>query len=68
MAYKNHIVISGAEEKYAVYMYRGSDEPDVPGSDGRPRGNVIYDNQLISDNYAIKMMDTDNNVIKVRPD
>lgn len=65
-AYNNRIVINGEKERYAIFMYRGADEPDVEGSDGQPRYNSVYGNTLISDDATIKMMDCESNVIEVR--
>lgn len=65
VAYSNQIVINGEGEKYAVFMYRGEDEPDVQGSDGRPRRNHIYNNELIADENTVKIMDSDDNIIEV---
>lgn len=61
----NKILINGVHEKYAIFMYRGSDVPDVRGSDGRPRYNRIYNNTLMSDDETVKMIESDDNVIEV---
>lgn len=66
LAFENHIVIDGEDEKYAIYLYMGSDVPGVEGSDGRPRRNRVYDNSLISDNAVVMMRNTDDNTIEVR--
>lgn len=68
VAYDNHIVINGLEEKYAIYLYRGDDVPEVEGSDGRPRRNHIYENYLIADGDAVKIMEADDNIIEVKSD
>lgn len=67
-AFENHIVMDGEEEKYAIYLYTGSDVPGVEGSDGRPRRNRVYSNSLISnkDNAVVMMKNTDDNIIEVR--
>lgn len=65
-AFENHIVINGADEKYAIYLYMGNDVPGVDGSDGRPRFNRVYNNTLISDNAVVMMRNADDNTIEVR--
>eukprot|EP00903_Cladosiphon_okamuranus_P017823 g16402.t1 len=64
IAYENHIVIHGEDEKYGIYLYRGSDIPGVEGSDGRPRRNRVYDNSIISDNAVVMMRNTNDNTIE----
>ncbi|CAM9950650.1 unnamed protein product [Scytosiphon promiscuus] len=64
VAYENQIVINGEDEKYAIYLYRGSDEPMVEGSDGRPRRNHVYDNSLMSDDAVVMMRESDDNTIE----
>lgn len=64
-AHNNHIVINGEDERYTIFMYRGADTPDVPGSDGRPRYNRVIDNTLISDDQTVKIMQSDENTIEV---
>lgn len=64
VAYNNHIVSTGLGELYAIYMYRGADEPDVLGSDGRPRRNHVYDNDLVVDTDAFKIKEADDNIIE----
>lgn len=65
LAFENHIVINGEDEKYAIYLYRGSDVPDVEGSDGRPRNNRVFDNSLMSDNAVVMARNADDNIIEV---
>lgn len=62
----NDIVIDGEDENYAIYIYRGNDEPDVEGSDGRPKNNRVFDNTLRSDNAVVMMRNADDNIIEVR--
>ncbi|CAM9199692.1 unnamed protein product, partial [Hapterophycus canaliculatus] len=64
VAFENQIVINGEDEKYAIYLYRGSDEPMVEGSDGRPRRNRIYENSLMSDDAVVMMREADDNTIE----
>lgn len=66
VAFNNHIVINGEDERYTVFMYRGSDLPEVAGSDGRPRYNHVYNNSLISDDSTIKVIEADDNIFEVR--
>lgn len=66
LAQHNHIVVNGPEERYGIFIYRGADVPDVHGSDGRPRRNHLYDNDLICDEEAVKVMDADDNIFEVR--
>lgn len=66
VAYENHIVIHGEDEKYGIYLYRGNDIPGVDGSDGRPRRNRVYGNSIISDNAVVMMRNTDDSIIEVR--
>lgn len=65
VAFENQIVINGVDEKYAIYLYRGSDEPMVAGSDGRPRRNHIYNNSLMSDDAVVMMREADDNTLEV---
>ncbi|CAM9271896.1 unnamed protein product [Ectocarpus sp. 12 AP-2014] len=64
LAFENHIVINGEDEKYAIYLYRGNDTPAVEGSDGRPRNNRIFDNSLMSDNAVVMARNADDNIIE----
>lgn len=64
LVWKNKMMIHGPESKYVIYMYQGSDIPDV--ADGRPTNNHIYDNTLISDGEVAKMLNADGNTIEVR--
>lgn len=66
VAFDNHIVINGENEKYAIYLYQGNDVPGVEGSDGRPRRNSVYENTLVSDNAVVMMRNTEDNSIEVR--
>ncbi|CAM9422628.1 unnamed protein product [Ascophyllum nodosum] len=63
-AYNNKIVVNGEDERYTIFLYRGADEPEVEGSDGRPRHNHLYDNTLISDYQTLKIMSSDENTIE----
>lgn len=64
LVWNNKMMIHGPESKYVIYMYQGSDVPDV--GDGRPTNNHIFDNTLISDDEVAKMLNADDNVIEVR--
>lgn len=65
IAYENHIVINGEDEKYGIYLYMGNDIPGVEGSDGRPRRNRVYRNSIISDDAVVMMRNADDNIIEV---
>lgn len=61
LAYGNKITVRGENERYAIFMYRGADRPQVPGSDGRPRRNRLFSNYLLSDGDAVKLQNADEN-------
>ncbi|CAB1104565.1 MEP12 [Ectocarpus sp. CCAP 1310/34] len=48
--YSNTMTVgSGDDDDYAIYLYRGNDEPEADGNpDGHPRDNKIYDNNIYS--------------------
>lgn len=49
-------------ESDGFYTYMGSDDPDVPGNDGRPRNNVFDSNTINAVDVATKIKEGDGNV------
>ncbi|CAN0170231.1 unnamed protein product, partial [Hapterophycus canaliculatus] len=59
LVFDNEMIIYGPDAKYVIYLYQGNDEPEVAGSDGRPRNNQFFQNSLISDDEVVKMLNSD---------
>lgn len=45
-----------------LYTYMGSDEPDVPDNDGRPKENTFHSNTIKDVDIAVKIKEGDDNV------
>lgn len=44
-----------------LYTYMGSDEPDVPGNDGRPNNNVFDSNTIADAEVGVRIKEGDSN-------
>ncbi|CAM9449094.1 unnamed protein product [Scytosiphon promiscuus] len=48
--------------QYGLYTYMGSDEPDVPGSDGRPYSNEFDGNTISEVSIGVHIKEGDGNI------
>lgn len=49
---------------YAVFMYQGSDTPEVAGSDGKPGYNRFFGNKILGKTETMKIIDTRNSTFE----